>query len=77
MNYQFKYKKGLFWRSIEACGHKLNETLNRMDIYHKNGSITSICEWSKCDVKLGTDWVLSTRKQMEKESGQDIKLNVE
>lgn len=76
MKYIFKYKKGLLWKSIKASGHRLTPEIDRMDVYLEDGSIYSIGMWSKCDLKLGLDWVLSQKKQMEKESGQDIKLTV-
>lgn len=55
-------------------GHKYHPDLNRMDVYHEDGSITSIANWGKYDLRLGNDWVLFTKKQMEKESGQKIDL---
>lgn len=47
-----------------------------MDVYHVDGSITSISQWSKYDLRLGTDWVSFTKKSMEKESGQQVQLAV-
>lgn len=73
-SYKFNYRKRLFWKSIKASGHKYYQDVNRMDIYHTDGSITSLAEWAKYDLFLGTDWVLFTKKQMEKESGQEVKL---
>lgn len=58
-------------------GHQYQKDIDRMDAYHTDGSITSIAKWSKYDLHLGTDWVLFTKKQMEKESGQDIKLKID
>ena len=75
--YMFKCKKGLFWKKIKAIGHSLQAEVDRMDIYHANGSVTSLSGWSKYDLHLGTDWVLFTKKQIEKESGQKINLDVE
>ena len=74
MTYKFSYRKRYFWKKIIAVGHNYLPESNRMDIYQKDGSIFSIGEWSKCDLKLGTDFVLFTKKQMEEESGQEIKL---
>jgi hypothetical protein len=74
--YKFVYRRKLLWKSLKATGHRLDKELNRMDIFHEDGSITSLSQWSKYDLKLGTDWVLFTKKQMEKESGQDVKLAV-
>lgn len=74
--YNFVYRRRLFWKSIKATGHRLDKELDRMDIFHEDGSITSLSQWSKYDLKLGTDWVLFTKKQMEKEAGQKIDLAV-
>lgn len=76
--YKFKYRKsnGLFWKTIVAAGHKFDKELDRMDVFHENGAISSIGQWSKYDLKLDTDWVLFTKKQMEKESGQEVKLAI-
>jgi hypothetical protein len=76
-SYKFKYKKGLFSKTILAMGHRLDKDTNRMDVYHVDGSITSIAEWSKYNLYLGTDWVLFTKREIEKESGQKIELAVE
>ena len=74
--YIFKFKKKWFWKSIKVIGHNLQPELNRMDLFLEDGGVYSIGEWSKYDLRLGTDWVAHTKKQMEAESGQDIKLNV-
>ena len=74
MEYKIKIRRRFFWKTIKAVGHKLVAEIDRMDIFLKDGSIYSVGQWSKYDVILGTDWVLFTKKQMEEESGQDIKL---
>lgn len=74
--YKFKYKKYFFWKTIKAIGHRYDKDIDRMDIYHTDGSITSVPKWSQYHLILGTDWVLYTKKQMEKEAGQSIPLAV-
>ena len=74
MSYIFKYKKGFFWRKKEITGHHYIKDMDRMDIFFKNGSVYSIAGWSKYDLILGVDWVLYTKKQMEKESATTIKM---
>lgn len=49
---------------------------NVMVLYYEDGSIERISEWDKCDMKLGIDWKLAIQRQMEKEVGQDVKLNL-
>ena len=53
------------------------QNLSRMVLYFPNGSLKTIALWENCELELGTDWVLFTKNRMEKESGQDIKLNVD
>ena len=73
---RYKRKNQWFWRKTTVMGHSLNIESNRMDFFLEDGSILSIADWSSYDFKLGTDWVLSTKKRMEEESSQDIKLTV-
>jgi len=75
--YKFKYRKRGLWKCVKSIGHKLHPELDRMDIYHEDGAITSISQWSKYDLRLGTDWVLFTKKQLEKEAGQKVELSVD
>jgi len=49
---------------------------NSMVLYFEDGSLERIAEWDKYDMKLGTDWVLAIKKQMEKETGTDVKLSL-
>lgn len=74
--YKFKYKRFFLFRTIKAVGHRYDRDLQRMDVYHANGAITSIPAWHKYTLFLGVDWVLFTKKQMEKEAGQKINLEV-
>lgn len=77
MTYIFKFKRWFIWKKVKVIGHRTDKDLNRMDLYLPDGSIYSIPEWSKCSLYLGKDWLLFTKNQMEKESGQPIKLAVE
>ncbi len=49
---------------------------DKMVLYFPDGSIREIKEWSKCEVRLGIDWVLFTKKRIEKAIGQPIELNI-
>lgn len=75
-SYQFRYKKKFFWKKIQARGHKYHESVDRMDVFHTDGSVTSIPKWSNFYLRLGKDWVIFTQNKMQNESGQNIKLNV-
>jgi len=73
---KFKHMTSWFWKKIQAAGHSYNKEIDKLIIFKKDGSIEEIPEWSKCYVKLDTDFILAQKKDMEKESGIDIKLNV-
>ena len=76
MNYNFSYRRNWFWKTIKAMGHGYDEKQNKMVIYLPDGSIQEIKEWSKCEVKLGTDWLLAQKKAMEDKIGQAIPTRV-
>lgn len=75
--YKFKYKRRFFWHSIKAIGHRYYADVNKVDVFHEDGSITSIPKFSECYLRLGTDWVLFTKREIEKESGQQVQLNTD
>lgn len=74
--YKFKIKRFFFWKTYNVIGHQLHTELNRMDLFLPDGSLFSISQWDKYDLKLGTDWVLATKKKLEEESNQQITLRV-
>lgn len=75
MLYNLKYKRRFFWKTIRVDGHRIDTANNRMDLFMPDGSVLSLGKWSECDLKLGSDWVIRQKKDMEKQAGQDIKLN--
>jgi hypothetical protein len=72
--YIFKYRRKLFWKKIEVIGHKLED--NTMVLYMENGGLQTIPKWNECSLKLGVDWVLAVKSNMENQTGVDIKLAV-
>lgn len=75
MKYIFKYRRKLFWKSVTVVGHSYNRDLDRVSLLLENGGIREVPQWSKCECKLGVDWVLAKKKAMEKESGQTIHID--
>jgi len=73
MKFKFKYRRRFFWKTFTVSGHRYDENQNKMVLYFENGSVREIKDWRNCEVKLGIDWALETKKQMEKESGVEIK----
>lgn len=56
-------------------GHRYNKEEDRMDIFlSESAGVKSIGEWSKCDLHLGRDFILFQKEQLEKEAGQNIKV---
>lgn len=76
MLYKIKYRRRFFWKTLVIAQHHLLKDLDRMDLFFPDGSVLSLSQWSRYDMRLGVDWVLATKKQMEKEAGQPIALSV-
>ena len=76
--YVFKYRRigKWMWSSVTVTGHQYSPANDKISLFLKDGSIHELPKFSELEIKLGTDWVLVTKEMMEKESGQDIKLNV-
>lgn len=79
MTYTFTYRKpdSRKWNSEEVTGHKYDNTADHMDLFYQDGTIFSIGDWKRCDLKLGKDWIMFTKAMMEEETGQSIKLKKE
>lgn len=75
MTYKFRFKNRLLFKSVSVIGHGLNRELDRMALYLPNGGVREIANWSKYDCKLGTDWVLAVKKNMEQKSGQTVNID--
>ena len=78
MTYSIKVRRRWFWKTYKKLiGHGIDKDQNKMQLFFSNGSIMEIKDWDKCEIFLGTDWVIWTKNQMERETGQNIKLNVD
>lgn len=73
--YIFAFKRFLFWQQREIVGHKLEDN-NTMVLYFSNGGIETIPNWNNYKMKLGADWALSVKKNMETQTGVDVKVNI-
>jgi hypothetical protein len=47
-----------------------------MALYLENGGIQTIPKWDEYSLKLGVDWVLAVKENVENQTGTDIKLSV-
>ena len=77
--YKVKYKRvGSFFSKTEkdVIGHRYQRDQDKMVLYFSTGALKEIAEWSKCEIFLDVDWVLSTQKKKEEEAGQTIPLGV-
>lgn len=77
--YSAKWKrKGLsLWKKEKnLIGHRYDEHQNKMVFFYLGGSVKEVCDWKNCEIALGVDWVAFTKSQMEKESGQAVRLEV-
>jgi len=75
MKYKFFYKRFLFWSSETVVGHKLEDN-NSMTLYYEDGGIKTIPDWSKYALRLKADWVLAVKKNMDNQTGMDIKVKM-
>lgn len=76
--YSARWKRKLVWRKEKfLIGHRYDKDQNKMIFYYQNGSIKEVAKWTECAIKLGVDWVLWTKEQMEREANTAVKLNVD
>lgn len=74
MTYSYRYKKpsAWFWKCEKnLIGHQVKD--GKMILFHENGNQSVIAHWDDYDAKLGSDWFLFTKHEMEKEAGVPIK----
>jgi sorbitol-specific phosphotransferase system component IIA len=76
MTYVFKYRRSFLWKSFKVIGHTYDANQDKMVIFFPDGGVQEISSWKTCEVKLGTDWVVSQKKQLEAQAGQTIPLAV-
>jgi hypothetical protein len=76
MTYKIRYRRFLFWRSLEVLGHRYEPGMDKLVVFRPDGSVEEIPRWSRCALRLGLDWKEAIRKQMEKEAGQPVVVGV-
>lgn len=74
MEYKFKFRRRfrLFFRTFKVIGHRYDDKLDKMVLYFPDSGVLEISRWKMCDAKLGPDWALAMKKDMEKQAGQSI-----
>lgn len=75
MLYRFRWRRRFFWRSLKVSGHRYERDQDKMVLFFPDGSVREIAEWSKCEVSLRQDWVLTSKKLMESQAGVTIPLD--
>ena len=74
---------GIFHNNKDISYNKIEKGITRlivekandqMILYYADKTQEIISNWTQYDFILGMDWLLATKEQMEKESGQQIKL---
>lgn len=63
-----------FWRTEVVVGHHYEAAQNKMVLFFANGSVRELANWTGCELRLGTDWVLAQKQVMEEKAGQPITL---
>ncbi len=76
MKYKFKYKRigNWFWTTKTVTGHGVED--NRLILYFKDLTLLEIPKFDELEVRLGNDWLLSTKASMEKEAGNAVKVEL-
>lgn len=79
-SYSITYKKVGFFKFKkvfkDVIGHHYSKDQDKMVVYFANGSLREVGCWSKHQIFLGTDWVMFTKNNMDKEAQADVKLKV-
>lgn len=77
ITYKFKFRRRLrlFYRTFVVVGHTYEDPTDRLILYLPDGGIHEISGWSICDCKLGPDWAIAKKKDMEAKAGQSIPVN--
>lgn len=79
--YLFRYRRlgQIFWRKHRVVGHGLSRDPSglivdpeKMVLYFADGSIQEICAWTRCEVRLGSDFFSYKKAEMETAAGQAI-----
>jgi len=75
ITFKFKCKRKRigFWKTYVVSGFRRDD--NRMCLFFEDGTTLELCEWSKYDCKLGTDYFDAVKKVMEQKAGQSIPTN--
>lgn len=81
MRYKITFKRlGFFSKkqSVIVKGHNYDATTDKLVLFFPNGTIREVARWKDCEVFLGEDWVLATKKEMEKEAqGLNVPLETD
>lgn len=75
MSFKIKYKKSGAWFYKTETVEGISLQGNRMVLVYPDGGIKEIPDWDKHYCVLGTDWVATTKKSMEKDAGQPVVLD--
>jgi hypothetical protein len=76
MRYKFTWKRHLLKKTQLVIGHQYDNNQDKMVLYLEDGGVREIKKWKDCECFLGSDWVASTKKNLESKVGQTIPLNV-
>jgi hypothetical protein len=56
--YVFKWRRCLLWKSVNAITHRYDAKQDKLVVFrHPGGGLYEIKQWSKCEARLGDDWV--------------------
>lgn len=75
LKYKFKFKRGWFWQSRIVIGHRFEPATNKMCFHFDDGGVEEIPNWNLYAAKLGQDWCLAMKAELERKTGQVVPIN--
>lgn len=67
MLYQFKFKKGFFFKKRSVIGHRHDANLDKMVLFYPDGGVEEIPHWREHKLVLGADFAASQKKYAEEQ----------
>ena len=74
--YKFSYRRNGFWYKFKVIGHNYDTTQDKMAVYFEDGGVREIKHWKECEIRLGADWFVHKKKEMESQAGQKIPTTI-
>lgn len=74
-SFKVKFRRRFIWRTLTVEGNVFLKDQDKMSFQLPDGTQREIPEWSKCEVKVGTDWLEAVKRNIEQQAGHAIPIN--